>query len=76
MARAKKSSLDMDEPVVVQDEVFAEDPVIMPDIVVKAEEPAVVEEKKPEIKPVKAETETQNKPVEKKTKRGVKICVI
>ena len=74
MARAKKSSLDMDEPVVVQDDVIEEVPVVIPEVVVEAEKSAVVEEKKKEI--VNEKAETQNKIVEKKPKRGVKICVI
>ena len=76
MARAKKSSLDMDEPVIVQDEgvvnePIAEEPKVEPviePVVEKAvEKPAVVEKEN--------KAETQNKTVDKK-KRGVKICVI
>lgn len=82
MARGKKSSLDMEEPVVVQEDEFesvpiVEEPIAEPTVepVVKAEEkPAVVEEKKKES--VNQKAETQNKTVERKAKRGVKICVI
>lgn len=78
MARAKKSSLDMDEPVMVQDE-FVSEPVIEAEAPVaeKAEEtPAVVEEKK-EIKEIKeTKAETLPKQQDKKVRHGVKICVL
>lgn len=71
MAKGKKSSLDMDEPVVVQGEEVVSEPIV-------EETPTVVKaEKKPavEVKEQK-KAETQEKTVEKKTKRGVKICVM
>ena len=70
MARSKKSSLDMDEPVVVQGEEMVE-PIAEATAVIekKAETPAVLEKKEK-----KFEAETQNKVMEKKNK-GVKICV-
>ena len=62
----RKSSLDLDEPVIVQEEEIVSEPT---EYVGEAEEkPAfVVKEKK---------AETQKSTVEKKTKRGVKICVM
>ena len=64
MAKAKKSSLDMEEPVVVQgvtEEAVMENPVAE-----KKAEKSVVEEKK---------AEAQKETVEKK-KRSVLICVM
>jgi hypothetical protein len=65
MARTKKSSLDVEEPIQVQDEMTVDEPTFE---VGKAEEPAV--EKKQETK-----AETHNETAAKKAKRGVKICV-
>lgn len=66
MARAKKSSLDIDEPVIVQDEEFEDVPVL--------EEPNADPMNEPVVEKVVI-AEAQNKTVGKK-KRGVKICVI
>ena len=74
MARAKKSSLDAEEPVVVEGEETVMETVAVKEETVteKAEEKTAVTEKTK-----KQKAETQDKPnVEKKAKRGVKICVI
>ena len=70
MAR-KKSSLDIEEPVLVQGEEIKEEPIVeaTAPTVEKAEIPAVVEKKE-------TKADTQDKTTEKKAKRGVKICVI
>ena len=78
MARAKKSSLDMDEPVFVQDEVFGDAPVVEEPVKVEPTAEPVVEKavEKPAVAEKENKAEAQIKTVEKKEKRGVKICVI
>ena len=66
----KKSILDIDEPVVVEDEEKVIEPIDVEAEIGKAEETAVV--KKENNKKTKAETQTK---AEEKKKRGVKICV-
>lgn len=73
MARAKKSSLDTEEPVVVEGEEVMETVAVKEEPVAteKAEEKTAVTEKTK-----KQKAEAQEKPmVENKAKRGVKICV-
>ena len=60
MARAKKSSLDMDEPVVVQGEDEMVEPTVTEATAVKVEE---------------TKKEEQSKADTKKARRGIKICV-
>ena len=75
MARAKKSSLDTEEPVVVEGEETVMETAVVEEepAVVKAEEKPAVTEK--ETKKQKAEAQEKPK-TESKAKRGVKICVI
>ena len=73
MARAKKSSLDMDEPVIVQDEVFgdapvAEEPLTFEPVKVEPAAGPVVEKavEKPAVAEKESKAEAQIKTVEKK----------
>ncbi|MBP5782746.1 MAG: hypothetical protein J6W04_04320 [Bacteroidales bacterium] len=72
MARAKKSSLDTEEPLIVQgEETKMDEPII------EAEEAPVIEKTvEKTVSTEKTKAETQEKTVEKKAKRGVKICVM
>ena len=74
MARAKKSSLDTEEPVLVEGDETMMETVAKQKVEAteKAEEKAAVT-----VKESKQKAEAQDKPmVENKAKRGVKICVI
>lgn len=74
MAKAKKSSLDIDEPVVVEGDEMMKETVSEP---VKEKETEKAEVKSAATENKKQnKADTQDKKVEKKTNRGVIICAM